>query len=110
MGASSRRRRPPGKTVEERENELISLAADLAEKQLAAGTASAQVITHFLKLGTMKAKLEMEKIKHENDLLQAKTDSIESAARIEELYKEAILAMRRYQGDEVEESEIENDV
>ena len=57
-----KRRRAPAKTVEGRENQLIALAAELAEKQLFDGTATAQVITHFLKLGTMKAKLEMEKL------------------------------------------------
>lgn len=93
-----RGRRPPAITPEGRENELISLAIDLAEKQLAAGTASAQVQTHFLRLGTVKAKLELEKIKQENLLLAAKTDAIASAKRIEELYEEALSAMRSYQG------------
>lgn len=105
----STRRRAPAKTVEARENQLISLAADLAEKQLAGGTASAQVITHFLKLGTMKAKLEMEKIKHENDLLGAKTEALQSAKRIEELYTEALNAMRKYQGSDVEEGDVDDD-
>jgi hypothetical protein len=82
----------------------------LAEQQLANGTASAQVITHFLRLGTTKAKLEMEKIKHENELLGAKTEAIQAAARIEELYKEAIVAMRKYQGSDIqEESDVEDD-
>lgn len=103
------KRRAPAATVEARENQLISLAADLAERQLADGTASAQVITHFLKLGTMKAKLEMEKIKHENDLLEAKTEALQSAKRIEELYLEALNAMRKYQGNEIEESDLEDD-
>lgn len=105
MAARSRKKKRPGQSVEERENQLISLAADLAERQLAEGTASAQVITHFLKLGTQRAKLEMEKIEYENNLLQARTESLESAARIEELYTKALGAMRKYQGDEVEESE-----
>lgn len=93
-----RRGRPPAKTPEGVENRLIGLSIDLAEKQLAAGTASAQVQLHFLKLGTIKAKLELEKIKQENELLRAKTESLDSAKRIEELYEKAIKQMRIYQG------------
>jgi hypothetical protein len=93
-----KRKSPPAKTAEGRENQLISLAIDLAEKQLANGTASAQVQTHFLKLGTVRARLELEKIEQENLLLAAKTDAIESGKKIEELYSEALAAMRSYQG------------
>lgn len=99
----------PAKTVEARENQLISLAVDLAEEQLASGTASAQVITHFLRLGTMRAKLEMEKLKHETEHLEAKTEALQSAKRIEALYAEALTAMRSYQGDAVEEEEPDED-
>jgi hypothetical protein len=100
MDADSRktRRRPPAKTPEGRENRLIGLSIDLAEKQLAAGTASAQVQLHFLKLGTIRAKLELEKIKQENELLKAKTEALESAKRVEELYEKALKKMRTYQG------------
>lgn len=90
--------RRPALTPEARENQMISLAVDLAEKQLQEGTASSQVITHFLKLGTTKAELEREKLARENDLLKAKTDAIQSAQRIEELYESAIKAMQRYGG------------
>lgn len=84
---------------------MISYAIDLAEKQLQEGTASSQVITHFLKLGTSKAELEREKLAHENRLLQAKTEALQSAQRVEELYAQAINAMRKYsgQGDSDEE-------
>ena len=44
----------PALTPEARENQMISLAVDLAEKQLMEGTASSQVITHYLKLGSTK--------------------------------------------------------
>ena len=88
----------PALTPEARENQLISLAVDLAEEQLRNKTASSQVITHFLKLGTTKAELEKEKLAKENELLRAKTESIESQKRIEELYAEALNAMRRYNG------------
>ena len=92
------RRRPPATSVEARENQLISLAVDLAEKQLSEGTASSQVITHYLKLGTTKERLEKEKLEKENELLKAKTEAIQSAKRVEELYKDALNAMRSYSG------------
>lgn len=89
----------PALTPEARENQLIALAVDLVEQRLLDGTASSQETTHFLKLGSMKNRLEMEKLKEENKLLQAKTESIQSAKRVEELYAEAINAMRRYSGN-----------
>lgn len=95
---NTHRTRRPALTPESRENQMISLAVDLAEKQLREGTASSQVITHFLKLGTTTAELEREKLSRENALLRAKTDAIQSAQRIEELYESAIKAMQRYGG------------
>ena len=92
------KRRAPAKTVEARENQLISLAVDLAEKQLSEGTASSQVITHYLKLGSTMERLEKEKLKQENELLKAKTESLKSAQRVEELYINALNSMRRYSG------------
>ena len=89
----------PALTPEARENQLIALAVDLVEQRLLDGTASSQETTHFLKLGSMKNRLEMEKLKEENKLLQAKTESIQSAKRVEELYAEAINAMRCYSGN-----------
>lgn len=97
----TRRKRRPATSPEGRENQLISLAADLAEKQLSEGTASAQVITHFLKLASTREKLEQEKLQRENLLLAAKVDQIASAKRIEELYTAALNAMRSYSGQDV---------
>jgi len=77
---------------------MVSLAMDLAEKQIREGTASSQVITHFLKAGSLREELEQERISHENALLQVKKTQIESQARIEELYVDAIKAMRSYSG------------
>lgn len=99
----SKRAIRPALSPEARENQMISLAVDLAEKQLQEGTASSQVITHFLKLGTTKAQLEKEKLAKENALLTAKTESLQSERRIEELYTNAINAMRRYGGHGGEE-------
>lgn len=91
-------RRPPATTPEARENQLISLAVDLAEKQLSEGTASSQVITHYLRLGTTKERLEKEKLEKENELLKAKTEAIQSAKKVEELYEQALNAMKTYSG------------
>lgn len=93
------RKRPPGKTVEEREAQLVAAAVDLAEKQIMEGTASSQVITHFLKLGTAREKLEREKLAHENRLLIARTEAIDAAKETQELYREVLEALRAYSGD-----------
>lgn len=103
--AGSSRRMRPALTPEARENQLVSLAVDLAEEQLRNGTASSQVITHYLKLGTSRERLEREKLEKENELLRAKTESLESARRVEELYENALNAMRRYGGHEDYEDE-----
>lgn len=104
----TKRRGAPAKTVEARENQLISLAVDLAEKQLSNGTASAQVITHYLRLGTTRERLEKEKLTKENLLLEARTEALQSAKRIEELYANALQAMRSYSGT-LEEDEGNSD-
>ena len=87
-------------TPEARENQMIALAVDLAEKQLTEGTASAQVITHYLKLATTREKIEKEILEKQKDLITAKTDQIKSQATSEELYAEALAAMKRYRPDE----------
>lgn len=92
---------------ENHENYLISLAYKRAEEQLLNGTASSQVISHFLKLGSMKESMEKEKLEHEIELLRAKTDAIESAKRVEELYANALSAMRTYSGNPEPEMEEE---
>lgn len=96
-GESVRPRRP-ALSPEARENQMIALAVDLAEKQLMDGTASSQVITHYLKLGSTKERLEMEILEKQKDLMTAKTEALQSAKRIEELYKDAISAFREYNG------------
>lgn len=91
-------KRRPARTTEEQENRMVSYAMDLAEKQLIEGTASSQVITHFLKLGSSKEKLEKEILEKQKELIAAKTESMHSAKRIEELYQQAMSALRGYQG------------
>lgn len=93
----------PALTPEARENQMIALAENLAEKQLLDGTASSQVITHYLKLGTVREQLERERLEKENALLVAKVEALQSAKRSEELFAEAIKAMKRYGGHGSEE-------
>ena len=92
------KKQAPARGLEARENQLISLAVDLAEKQLAEGTASSQVITHYLKLGSTVERLEKEKLQKENQLIQAKTEALQSSKRVEELYINALNAYRKYSG------------
>lgn len=77
---------------------MIGLADELAERQLREGTASAQVITHYLKLGSSRERLEQHKLELEHKLLEAKAEQIQNQARQEELFANAIRAMRGYQG------------
>ena len=93
------RKRRPAITPEGRENQLIGLAVDLAEKQLLEGTASAQVITHYLKLGSTRERIEKEILEKQKELLKAKTDALNSQKRMDELYENAINAMRIYSGN-----------
>lgn len=97
-----RPKRRPATTPEGREGQLVSAAMDLAEKQILEGTASSQVLTHFVKLGSSRERLEQARLQQENELLRAKVDSYESAKTIEELYKRALNAMATYSGQEVQ--------
>ena len=99
----SDRRFPPATTPEGRENQMISLAMDLAEKRMRAGTASAQEVTHFLKLGSLNSRVERDILERQKDLITAKTDQIKSAKRMDDLYSNAIAAMKSYSGRADEE-------
>jgi hypothetical protein len=92
-------RRKPATTPESREDQMVSMAHDLAEQQIREGSASSQVITHFLKLGSTRERLEQQRLEHENELTRVKIDQVESQKRVEELYMEALKAMRNYAGD-----------
>ena len=97
----------PALTPQSRENQMISLAMDLVEQRLRDGSATSQETTHFLKLGSEKERLEREKLAEENKLLKAKTEALQSQKKTEELFEEAIRAMRSYSGHggEVDEDE-----
>ena len=102
-------RRKPATTDEGRESQLITAAIDLAERQIADGTASSQVITHYLKLGSTRERLEQERLKNENRLLESKVEMMASARRVEELYEQALNAMRSYAGELPQHSRDEED-
>ena len=104
---AKRKSRRPASTEEGREGQLVSLAIDLAEKQLVEGTATSQVITHYLKLGSTREKLEQERLKRENELLNSKVEMMASAKRVEELYAAALSAMKSYAGQTDDMDEIE---
>lgn len=91
-------RMAPALTPEARENQLIALAQDRAEEQLRNGTASSQLIVHYLRLATEKERLERKQLEAKNELLAAKTKAIEAAENTERLYAEAIEAMKEYRG------------
>lgn len=96
--SESSKKMRPALTPEARESQMISLAMDLAEQQLRDGTASSQLITEFVKRGSTKARLEQEILEEQKELIEAKTQSLQSAQRIEELYANALDAMRNYSG------------
>lgn len=98
-GKSSGKKARPAISPEAREQQMISYAVDLAEQQLLDGTASSQVITHYLKQGTIKAQIELEKLRLENELIRAKTESLEREQKTEEMFKNAIEAMKKYSGN-----------
>ena len=99
----------PAITPEARENQMIALAVDLAEKQLIEGTATSQVITHYLKLATTKEKIEREILEKQKELIVAKTENLQSAKRIEELYSNALKAMQNYSGQPCSMEDDEDD-
>lgn len=92
------RRRGPATSPQMREMELTDAAYDLAEEQIKSGTASSQVLTHFLKAGSMRERLEQQRMEHEIELMEVKKEQLTQQARIEELYVGAIEAMRGYSG------------
>lgn len=96
---SQKRKRKPPRTIEDAENYNTKLAIELARKQLEEGTASSQVIVHYLKLGSSKEKIERDILLQQRELMAAKTGAIQSTQTSEELYSEAIKALRTYTGE-----------
>lgn len=100
MAAKRSPRRRTASTEEGREAQMVSLATDLAERQLREGTASAQVINHYLKLGSSRERLEQERIATENLLLEARAEAMAAQGQVETLYREALEAFRGYSGQD----------
>src|SRR5690242_9548325 len=101
-------RRPPATTPEAREGQLVSLAVEMVEEQLRNRTASSQVLTHYLKIASPREQLERERLQQENEMLKTKIEQIASGARIEELYGEALNAMRSYKGDTIADDDYDD--
>lgn len=99
---------PKGRTVEARENELISLAVDQAEQMLRAGRAPQSVLLHYLQLGASDYPLRKERLERQNELMRAKKEVLEKQDYMEELTKNAIDAMYKYSGAESEEYNAED--
>lgn len=108
-GGNAKPRRRPASTPEAREQQLGSYAYDLAEKQLLDGTASAQVITYFLKANSVREKIELENKRNENLLLEAKIGQAGQGDRMEKLLTEAMDAFTDYQGKDRDEEDDEDD-
>ena len=110
QGESQRLRKPhPAATPEERDEQLISLAYDLAAERLQNGTATSQEIVHFLRLGSIRERKELELVEKKIELDTAKTEALKSAKKVEELYTDAIKAFRSYSStaqDEYYDSDI----
>lgn len=96
---SKRAIRPPARTPEGREMKITSAIYDLVEEQIRDKTVSSQVMTHFLKESTERAKLERQKLQLEAELLKKRAEAADSAANMEALYSEAIKALQTYRGE-----------
>lgn len=101
-------KRPPARTPEEEENYMIGIAVKAAEQQILSGRASSQLLTHYLKLATVKERLEKEKLEAEVELIKAKKESLESQKQLEALYGDAIKAFAIYTGNDEDEEEYED--
>lgn len=100
MARNGKRRGRPAATLEGRENQIISQAYDRAEEQIQAGTATSQVLAHFLKMGSTREQIEKERLREELELTKAKVSDLQSRATVEGLYAEAIEAFRSYSGQQ----------
>lgn len=98
---------PISRSIEESETRCIAFATRLAEQQLADGTASSQIITHYLKLGSEKSRYEAEKLKYETELIKAKTEAVKSQQQTEELIRNAVTAFKHYSGQDEDDNEQE---
>lgn len=104
-----KKRGRPVLSPEAYENRLINKTYKAVEKRIESGEATAAELVHFLRQGSIKEQLELEKLKKENELLRAKTESIQAQKEVKELYSEAISAFRRYSGlPSIDEEEVDD--
>lgn len=94
-------------TPEGREQQLIALAVDVAEDMMRNGNAPAQIVTHYLKMGSTREKIELELKSEEIKVAKARREMMESQKKIESVYEEALAAMRHYAGGPKPESKDE---
>ena len=99
---------PPATSIEGRNNQLIAAAFDLAERRLHDGSASAQEVVHFLRLGAAEQRLKEEKLHNENLVLAARTEEMKARSSGEELMGRALAAFRGYSGQEAVDPEAED--
>lgn len=105
----AKRKTLPAKDPIQRENQLINLAVNLAEKQLRDGSATSQVITHFLKLATVREQIEHDHLLADLELKKAKIKYMSDQTTGKELYEKALKAFRSYSGSRSGEDEDEYD-
>lgn len=105
---SNKRKTAPASTPEGRQAQIAAAAVDLAEKRILDGTASNQLVLHYLKIADPMRKIEQEILEKQKDLIVAKTENLESQKKTEEFYQKAINAMRRYSGQLIEEENLED--
>lgn len=103
FGRTPARRRTPAKTPDERESMLVSAAMDLAERQIAEGTASSQLLTHFAKLGSSRERLEQDRLRNENAVLRKKLETMEAAVDLKNLMEDALSAFKGYSGESTDD-------
>lgn len=95
----------PAISPEGRLNQLISMALDLTEERIKDKTASNDLLKEFVRMGNIKSKLEIEKMRYETELVKAKTDAIKSESNAEQLFADAMKAMSEYTGNTPVEEE-----
>lgn len=103
------KRSAPALTVDEEEDELVALAVGLAKERLLDKSASNDLVRSIIQFGTVRARLEKEKLRRETELLIAKADAIEQARATEAMFQEAVAAMKSYTYRPEEEEEYDED-
>ena len=103
-----KRKTKAAQTIEENENQMISLAMDRVRQRIIDGTASSQELVYFIKLGSTRERLEREILMKQKEQIEAKTDNLKSAAQSEELYAKAIEAMGRYSGHQGDDEDYDS--